>query len=197
MSPRLSAVIMRNWWFIAAVALVSVALAGVMVTSRGSASGPDASARTVSVGAPAPTIELANVAGERVRFPSPEAPSILLVNFWATWCAPCREEMPALQRLADEYQGRPIQMVEVDLQENAGAVQDFEQQLNLRLLVLLDQDGAAARAYGVRALPATFLLDRSGVLREKRLGALLTDGGSTTPWTTAWVRTQIDDLLQT
>jgi thiol-disulfide isomerase/thioredoxin len=119
---------------------------------------------------------------------------VVLVNFWATWCEPCRSEMPGLQQLADELSNRPFRLYSVDLQEDADQVSTFQQQLGLRLYAVLDQDGDVTRAYGVRALPATFLIDQQGVLRQQRLGPLLAGGGDTT-WSEAWLADQVRSML--
>ena len=119
---------------------------------------------------------------------------VVLVNFWATWCEPCKSEMPGLQRLADSLQDRPFALYSVDLQEDAEQVQAFQRDYGLRLYALLDADGDVTRAYGVRALPATFLIDRQGTLQQQRLGPLVA-GGPETPWSEAWVADQVRALL--
>src|SRR6185437_1970762 len=108
----------------------------------------------------------------------------------------CRSEMPGLQRLADELQDRPFRLYSVDLQEDAAQVDAFKRDLGLNLYAVLDQDGDVTRAYGVRALPATFLIDQRGVLRQQRLGPLLA-GGTDTTWSEAWLAAQVRSLLAT
>jgi thiol-disulfide isomerase/thioredoxin len=96
----------------------------------------------------------------------------LLVNFWATWCAPCREELPSLERLRDILRGRPFDVLTVNVAEGESRVRRFLTDLPLGLPILLDRDGNAQRAWGVRGLPATFLLDREGTIRYWYLGEL-------------------------
>jgi cytochrome c biogenesis protein CcmG, thiol:disulfide interchange protein DsbE len=147
------------------------------------------------MGATAPQIALpvvgggtSNLAGERGK--------VVLVNFWATWCEPCKSEMPGLQQLANELQDRPFKLYSVDLQEDAAQVDAFKRDLGLNLYAVLDQDGDVTRTYGVRALPATFLIDQKGVLRQQRLGPLL-GGGADTTWSEAWLAGQVRTLLAT
>jgi thiol-disulfide isomerase/thioredoxin len=157
---------------------------------------PAQAAPTVArAGAGAPQINLpvvgggtSNLAGERGK--------VVLVNFWATWCEPCKSEMPGLQRLANELRDRPFVLYSVDLQEDAAQVEAFQRDFGLSLYAVLDQDGDVTRAYGVRALPATFLIDSKGVLRQQRLGPLL-PGSAETMWSEPWLAAQVRSLLAT
>jgi len=119
---------------------------------------------------------------------------VVLVNFWATWCEPCKSEMPALQNLANGLRGQPFSLYSVDLQEDAESISAFQRQFGLDLYVLLDDEGSVTRAYGVRGLPATFLIDRQGVVRVQRLGPLLA-GGAETTWSEPWLAEQVRSLL--
>ena len=97
---------------------------------------------------------------------------VLLVNFWATWCAPCREELPSLEQLRDALRGRPFEVLAVNVNEGDSRVKRFLAEVPLRLPVLLDRNGDAQRAWRVRGLPATFLLDPEGSIRFWYLGEL-------------------------
>lgn len=119
---------------------------------------------------------------------------MVLLNFWATWCEPCREEMPRLQSLASTFQGQPLTIDEIDFEEDAASVAPFVSQIDLHVPVLLDQPGDVARAYGVRGLPATFLIDTSGTIQQVRLGPIGTSDDGTT-WTEPWLAQQIRSLL--
>jgi len=144
-------------------------------------------------GAPAPPISLPVLGGGTANLAADRG-KVVLVNFWATWCEPCKSEMPALQQLADQLRGEPFILYSIDLQEDAESIAAFQQQLGLNLYVLLDEDGAVTRTYGVRGLPATFVIDRGGTVRVQRLGPLL-PGGPETTWSEAWLAEQVQTLL--
>jgi thiol-disulfide isomerase/thioredoxin len=88
---------------------------------------------------------------------APPAGKAVLVNFWATWCPPCRAEMPALQDLADIYADK-LTVVAVNFKERPSTVQRFVRESRLALPVVMDTDGAAAAAWGVKVFPSSFLL---------------------------------------
>jgi thiol-disulfide isomerase/thioredoxin len=144
-------------------------------------------------GAPAPQIALPVVGGGTSNLAA-ERGKVVLVNFWATWCEPCKSEMPGLQHLADELHDRSFVLYSVDLQEDGPQVEAFQRQYGLRLYAVLDDNGDVTRAYGVRALPATFLIDQQGVVRQQRLGPLL-PGSADTTWSEAWLAAQVRNLL--
>lgn len=86
----------------------------------------------------------------------------VLLNFWATWCGPCREEMQSLEWLADRYRPSGLEVWAVDFREPADTVRRFVEATALRLPVLSDADGAAARSFGVTVFPGTIAIDRQG-----------------------------------
>lgn len=99
---------------------------------------------------------------------------VVLVNFWATWCAPCREEMPAMDKVYRSQQDDGIVILAVNQREDASAVQAYATPLNLSLPLLLNLNGSASDLYQVRALPTTYFIDRQGVIRDIAYGALTT-----------------------
>ncbi|HSE93011.1 MAG TPA: redoxin domain-containing protein [Methylomirabilota bacterium] len=96
--------------------------------------------------------------------------SVVLLNFWASWCVPCREEMPALERLQRAYSDRGLVVVTVNFKETATKARAFIQEVQATGPVLLDPQGAAAGRLRVIGLPATFLLDRGARVIWKTLG---------------------------
>ena len=184
---------------VAAVALVAVGVAfgwqTLLQPAAPSTPGVPTTGGIARPGAPAPQIALPVVGGGTSDLGG-ERGKVLLVNFWATWCEPCRTEMPGLQRLADELQNKPFRLYSVDLQETSEQVLAFQQQYGLNLHVVLDEDGDVTRAYGVRGLPATFVIDPQGVLRLQRLGPLAS-GGTETTWSEPWLADQVRGLLAT
>ena len=179
------------------VAIVAVGLALVLVGSVAYSAlvQPAQDSGLARPGAPAPQIALQVVGGGTSNLAA-EKGKVVLVNFWATWCEPCKAEMPALQQLADGLKDRPFIMYSVDLQEDAPQIEAFQRQYQLRLFAVLDENGDVTRAYGVRALPATFVVDKAGLLRLQRLGPLLS-GDANTTWSEAWLAAQVGGLLET
>jgi len=94
----------------------------------------------------------------------------VLVNFWATWCGPCREEMPAMERLYLKHRARGFVLLAVSVDSDATLVKPFLDKLKLTFPVTLDTKMDLANVYGVRALPASFLIDRNGYLTALALG---------------------------
>lgn len=95
----------------------------------------------------------------------------VLINFWATWCGPCRFEMPFLQQVYDDWSDRGLVVLTVDIAESQDTVESFMQELGLSLPVLMDRDQAVTKRYNVRNIPATFLIDKNGIIQSIRIGA--------------------------
>lgn len=122
------------------------------------------------IGAIAPDFEWTGEDGKVLRLSSYRG-KVVVVNFWATWCAPCREELPALQRVAASEPD--VVVLEVDLMEPGDKARSFLDSLGLdRLQPVLDSDGATTRRYGVLSLPSTFFVDGAGVIRHLELSAV-------------------------
>ena len=88
--------------------------------------------------------------------------SPLLLNFWASWCGPCRDELPALAQLSAKYQAQGLKVMAVNFRESGAQVQRFMQTNALQLTVLRDADGSAAKMLGIHIFPTTLAIDRSG-----------------------------------
>ncbi len=122
------------------------------------------------IGATAPDFEWTGEDGQTLRL-STYRGKVVVVNFWATWCRPCREEMPALQRVAASEPD--VVVLEVDLMESGEKARSFLDSLGLdRLQPVLDTDGATTRRFGVLTLPSTFFIDKNGVIRHLEFSAL-------------------------
>ncbi len=96
---------------------------------------------------------------------------VVFLNFWATWCGPCRIEMPAMQRLYDKLKDEGLEIVAVDLQESRRQVKKFVEKYKLTFPVLLDKSGEVGSIYGARAIPTTYLIDRDGYVFAGAAGA--------------------------
>ncbi|SHF11916.1 Peroxiredoxin [Desulfofundulus australicus DSM 11792] len=125
------------------------------------------------VGQRAPGFTLTTTGGKEVSLSNFRGRPVVL-NFWATWCPPCREEMPAIQSFY-EKRGREIQVLAVNLtasERTAAQVKDFLDAGGFTFPVLLDTRGDVAREYLVRAIPTTFFIDREGIIRARHTGSL-------------------------
>ena len=103
---------------------------------------------------------------------------VVLLNFWATWCDPCREEMPSMQRLQDKLAGQPFAILAIDYGEGAARISDFLKKIPVRFTVLLDRDTSAATAWKVKVLPTTLVLDPQQRIRYSVVGDLEWDSQS-------------------
>lgn len=108
-----------------------------------------------------PAFDLPQPDGSRWRLAA-QAGQVVLANFWASWCAPCRDEMPSLVRLAEKRAGDGLVVVGVNYRESAATATRFMNSLSLQLTTLLDADGALSAAYTPRIFPSTVVFDRRG-----------------------------------
>jgi cytochrome c biogenesis protein CcmG, thiol:disulfide interchange protein DsbE len=115
-------------------------------------------------GAGTPALVLASVDGRSVDL-SKLRGRVVLINFWATWCEPCRDEMPSLSRLRDRLKNEPFDLLTVNFGESASSVTRFMTRLGLSFPVLLDPEKKASDEWKVRGLPMTFLVDARGTVR--------------------------------
>lgn len=143
------------------------------------ASSPAANPAAV-VGALAPDFTLQTVDGDRLRL-SDLRGKVVAVNFWATWCAPCRLEMPDLQSRADQFPDQ-LAVVGVNFAETAEEVAAFRDQVGVHFPLLLDPEADVQRLYRVLGYPTTFFLDQAGIIQFQHIG--LMSGG------------QLDEYLQ-
>ena len=121
------------------------------------------------VGYAAPDFLLTTAVGDELRLSSLRGQPLVL-NFWATWCGPCRFEMPALLRLEAEYAGSAA-VIGVNQGESAEIVTQFASNLNIDYPLLLDPGNAINQQYGVRGLPTTLFIDADGIIRDQIIGA--------------------------
>jgi thiol-disulfide isomerase/thioredoxin len=113
---------------------------------------------------------------------------VVLVNFWATWCEPCRAEMPSMERLRASLAGQPFELLGVNMAEPLSRIEKFTAKVPVGFTLLRDRDGAAARAWGAKVLPASYLVDREGRIRYYAFGEV--------DWSSEAVRSKVAELLR-
>ena len=97
---------------------------------------------------------------------------VVLVNFWATWCEPCRDEMPSIEKLKEKFAGQPFEVLAVNVDEPEQRVRNFLEKMPLKFTVLLDPGKAVSKNWNARILPASFLIGRDGRVRYSVAGEL-------------------------
>lgn len=124
----------------------------------------------------APDFTLESLSGDQISLSDMRGKAIVL-NLWASWCPPCRAEMPALQRVYQENHERGLEVLAVNMtaQDNIAAVEDFMQEFNLTFPILLDTSGEVGNAYLMRALPTTFFIDHDGVIQRVIVGGPMSE----------------------
>jgi cytochrome c biogenesis protein CcmG, thiol:disulfide interchange protein DsbE len=123
-----------------------------------------------AVGLTAPDFELATLDGGTVQLSDLRGTPVVL-NFWATWCGPCRRELPSLQTAAESYAGRVV-ILGIDQGEAPEVVQTYVDELGLTFPIPMDTDMAVGARYNVRGLPTTYFVDAQGVIRHVWLGEM-------------------------
>jgi peroxiredoxin len=125
----------------------------------------------IQVGQQSPDFTLSDLDGAPLRLSDWRGRAVVL-NFWATWCPPCRVEAPALQSAFERYQERDVTVLGIDQREDAATVRSFASELGLTYPLLLDSDGSASALYQVVGIPTTLFLDASGVVAARHVGPL-------------------------
>jgi thiol-disulfide isomerase/thioredoxin len=101
---------------------------------------------------------------------------VVLINFWATWCPPCRAEMPSMQRLKEAMAGKPFVILSVDMGETESDVKEFLKNVKVDFPILMDKDGKALKAWKVFAFPTSYVIDAKGKIRYGLHGSTEWDG---------------------
>jgi peroxiredoxin len=133
-----------------------------------------------------PPLALADAKGVTHRL-SDYRGKVVLVNFWATWCEPCRDELPGIERLRTALAGRPFVILAVQMGGSARTAQDVAESLGLSFPLLLDRDSRATSAWGVNLLPTSFLIDAHGRVAYRHVGEV--------DWSSAAGRRRVERLL--
>jgi thiol-disulfide isomerase/thioredoxin len=137
-------------------------------------------------GGPTPPLSLRDLAGQPVNLADFKG-KVVLVNFWATWCAPCIEEMPSMQRLQQKLALAGFEVLAVNYLEGEGRINDFLKKRPLKLTILRDHDGSVRGGWDVRVFPTSFIIGADQRIRYKVTGEV--------DWSSPTVESQIRELL--
>jgi len=139
-----------------------LALAALLAASVSQAAMPP-------VGSVAPDFTLKSNGGKNLKL-SEFRGQVVMINFWATWCGPCREELPLLNRIQEQYRKAGFKLLGVNIDDRPEAAQAMARNLGIRFPILFDTDKRVSRRYDVNAMPSTLLIDRDGKVRYLHLG---------------------------
>jgi len=140
----------------------------LIVAQRTRQNGPPAPGGGPELGRPAPGFQLQDLAGQKVSL-SDFKGKVVLLDFWATWCGPCRESMPMLENMQRQHPN-DFTLLAVNLGDSADQVIPFVKRTNLQTRVLLDLDGEVGNAYQTISIPMQAVIDKQGVLRYTQMG---------------------------
>lgn len=161
--------------------MMRLAIAGMAIfwivagSGMGGAAGldilPVADRAIIKLGEPAPNFQLRDLNGHLITL-SDLRGKVVLLNFWATWCGPCRVEMPAMEQLYRMFQRKDFEILAVSTDAQGAVItRPFQQENRLTFPILHDPDYRVGLTYGARSLPMTFLIDRLGIIRHQVFGA--------------------------
>lgn len=164
-----------KWWLISLI-ILGVAGGWILYSSRDPNVISNWNAIAPRSGFSAPEIELETPSGEPVKLSDLKGKSIVL-NFWASWCPPCRVEMPALQNIYSEYQEQDVVVLGINSTYNDSMTKaiEFVQLNQLSFPILLDTSGTASKDYQVNSLPTTYFVDPNGVIRDVIIGGPISE----------------------
>jgi peroxiredoxin len=124
------------------------------------------------VGEQAPEFRLKSLSGSQSGLKDLQQNGFVLLNFWATWCAPCKAEVPVLNEIHRKFRNSGLTVVGIDVEERNDTVSTFYRKRQMQYLVLLDSDGAVAKRYGVLSYPMTVVVDQRGKILFRELKVL-------------------------
>jgi len=151
--------------------LVSIGIMFFMILNNSAASIQDFSTVPVKVDFPAPELTLEDISGKSVSLKD-HLGSVVLVNLWATWCPPCREEMPTLQSFYEKYKKDGFVLIAINQEETRDVVLPFVKEFGLTFPIWLDIDYHAQREFNTMNLPSSYVIDRNGNVRLMWIGGI-------------------------
>jgi len=146
------------------VILLIILISGLLITGCSGGTNPEP-----VVGKPAPDFQFKNLEGQSVSLSDFQGKPVL-INFWQVRCPPCRAEMPYIQQVYDEWRGKGLVILAINIGESPSQIKEFMQSQGLSLPVLLDKGGKVAEKYNIWFIPTTFFLDKDGIIQEKIIG---------------------------
>lgn len=149
---------------------VPLAVGGALVVVAGTTDRPDATT-SIAVSGPMPEIDEPSMNDLGRVDPSLYRGKVVLVNFWANWCGPCRREQPGLSRLWDAYRDGPVQFIGVNFRDDPASADAYLEEFDVRYPSVADPSGIIAHRFGVPYLPATVLIGADGQMRMRLVGA--------------------------
>ncbi len=160
------------------LALVVVLVAAVVaLLATGLGRDPSVTASPL-VGKAAPDFNLRGLDGPAVKLSALRG-QVVVVNFWASWCAECQDEQDALDATWQRYQDSGVVLVGVDFEDTAGSARDYIHNVGLSYPVVDDTNSRTALAFGIRGIPETFLIDRTGHIADRVIGSVTADSLAT------------------
>ncbi|HST63861.1 MAG TPA: TlpA disulfide reductase family protein [Mycobacteriales bacterium] len=162
---------MRRWVLLGIVVAVVTAIVAVLSTGLGR--DPSVTSSPL-VGKAAPDFTLAGLDGPAVTLSALRG-QVVVVNFWASWCTECHEEQAALDTTWQRYRDSGVVVLGIDFQDTTAGARDYVHQKGLSYPVVQDSDSRTALAYGIRGIPETFLIDRTGQIVDRTIGLLNAD----------------------
>jgi len=169
------------------ITILAISAAWIIFTADATNSG-SANTSAPQAGFTAPDFTLTSMDGETYTLSELKGNAVL-VNLWATWCPPCRAEMPAIEKMYQEYKDQGLIVLAVDMtyQDDPKAVTPFIEEYNLNFPILLDEKALVGSAYQLRSLPSSYFINRAGVINEVVIGG---------PMAEALLRTRIEQILK-
>jgi thiol-disulfide isomerase/thioredoxin len=153
------------------ILLLAVALFPACSKEKSPAKSKAGSVSKAVEGGAAPDFTVKDLDGKEVTLSSLKG-SVVLVNFWATWCPPCKEEIPSMIKLNQAMAGKAFRMLAISIDEGGKEAIDNFFKGNKDLPVYLDTDAKAAQTYGTTGVPETFIVDKQGVIQKKIVGGM-------------------------
>ena len=165
-------------------ALLGIVILGLLVVQSCASAVPDKTiertpgpppadklAAVPEVGRRAPDFTLTDLDGNQIRL-SDLRGKVVFINFWATWCPPCRAEMPEIEAIHQEYKSKDVVVIGVDILESENVVRDLVEQGGYTWTFVIDTTGEMSSSYKVNAIPSSYFIDREGVIRAVNIGAM-------------------------